>query len=772
MSPRPHTTSTLRRLPLLLALTLACDPGSDPVVPNVLDPALIELADSAVSFKVMEADPNPDPITIAIANGGEAELTGLSVEVEYLSGHSEGWLDVTVATGASTVLRVEAKTEALFPGAYEATVQVMAEGAANSPRQVAVSLHVEALPDPARIRYDRGSVEFDVALGAEGASERVMITNAGERPLIDLSARVVHLSGADWIEAELDSAAAPTGLTVTARTAHLDAGSYHGRVDLSSDSASNGNVSVSVRLLVRDTRPTIELSPAERHLTGYEGSEHAAASYIRVTNGGEGSLGEVSFGVNYAQGQPTGWLAATSHSSEAPFTIDLQPSAGNLTAGIYEAYVVVSSPDASNGADSVYVRFDVAPPGPIIALSDSSVRFNAEQHGASPPPRLVTITNIGEGTLTDLELDTTHVALDGSWLRASLDRTTAPAVLSLTVLPGGLAEGLHQTRLSIGSPVAQNEYGYVGLGVSVVISPGLPDYQLEVNWNIPDTARAGDRLAVPSYLERNSGTGWGGGHHVGFYLSTDADVTTDDLLVERRSYHGLDAGEERALPGGGFELPAGVPPGDYHLGVIIDIDQVVHESDEANNVSATMPLTVHPFVNRYSLSVGSSPTEGGWIDVQPHLLEYDEGTVVTLTAHPRQSWGFGGWGGDLSGSGLVVQIVMDGDKSVSATFERLPPELRPFGDLARVVLSWNYTWPCIADADGRCIRSPEDRVEIEESTTGDASDFVSVYLSDETRPTAGTVILPRDPGTYYYRVRGYGPGWSTDYSSVLAATVR
>lgn len=47
---------------------------------------------------------------------------------------------------------------------------------------------------------------------------------------------------------------------------------------------------------------------------------------------------------------------------------------------------------------------------------------------------------------------------------------------------------------------------------------------------------------------------------------------------------------------------------------------------------------------------------------------YDNGEVVTLTAVPAPGWSFAGWSGDASGSATPIQVVMDADKSVTATF--------------------------------------------------------------------------------------------------------
>jgi parallel beta-helix repeat protein len=47
---------------------------------------------------------------------------------------------------------------------------------------------------------------------------------------------------------------------------------------------------------------------------------------------------------------------------------------------------------------------------------------------------------------------------------------------------------------------------------------------------------------------------------------------------------------------------------------------------------------------------------------------YDDGTVVTLTAHPGVKSYLASWSGDCSGTGLTTQVTMDADKTCTATF--------------------------------------------------------------------------------------------------------
>jgi surface protein len=53
--------------------------------------------------------------------------------------------------------------------------------------------------------------------------------------------------------------------------------------------------------------------------------------------------------------------------------------------------------------------------------------------------------------------------------------------------------------------------------------------------------------------------------------------------------------------------------------------------------------------------------------------DYNSGTVVELTATPKEGWGFMEWKGDLTGTENPKEITIDKPKTVTAVFETLPP---------------------------------------------------------------------------------------------------
>ena len=75
-------------------------------------------------------------------------------------------------------------------------------------------------------------------------------------------------------------------------------------------------------------------------------------------------------------------------------------------------------------------------------------------------------------------------------------------------------------------------------------------------------------------------------------------------------------------------------------------------------------------ITTYSLTI-TTPTNGT-VNASPVGPNYASGTTVTLTATPSSGYQFSSWSGSLTGSTNPATILMNGNKTVSATFTQLP----------------------------------------------------------------------------------------------------
>lgn len=101
----------------------------------------------------------------------------------------------------------------------------------------------------------------------------------------------------------------------------------------------------------------------------------------------------------------------------------------------------------------------------------------------------------------------------------------------------------------------------------------------------------------------------------------------------------------------------------------------------------------------------------GDIDLSPFGGVYNDGTVVTLTANPEDFWEFDSWSGDIVSTDSTIDITMDANKSVNATFQflGLPP---------------------IADANGPYIGVLSSAITFSSDGSNDPDGEVDAYLWD------------------------------------------
>lgn len=84
------------------------------------------------------------------------------------------------------------------------------------------------------------------------------------------------------------------------------------------------------------------------------------------------------------------------------------------------------------------------------------------------------------------------------------------------------------------------------------------------------------------------------------------------------------------------------------------------------NVTASHAIAASFAIDTHLLTVQVQGS--GIVTASPSQDRYDFGSTVQLTASPGSGWVFQGWSGDAGGPGATVTILMDGDKTVLATF--------------------------------------------------------------------------------------------------------
>ena len=109
---------------------------------------------------------------------------------------------------------------------------------------------------------------------------------------------------------------------------------------------------------------------------------------------------------------------------------------------------------------------------------------------------------------------------------------------------------------------------------------------------------------------------------------------------------------------------------------------------------------------------------------------YDPGDFVHITATPAVGWEFAGWSGDLTGSASPDFILMDGNKTVTATFTETPKNIES------------------CDSAG----GKKDSFMIGDDVYGNGTGYLpqttyDIYVVEDVTWVDGMAIPPRVPGT-------------------------
>ena len=106
-----------------------------------------------------------------------------------------------------------------------------------------------------------------------------------------------------------------------------------------------------------------------------------------------------------------------------------------------------------------------------------------------------------------------------------------------------------------------------------------------------------------------------------------------------------------------------------------DINNVTSTKQNLDGATGLLVLASDDSTNFYLhnfLTLGASYTltvnTQGNGTVSPSSGSYPQGSTVTLTATPASGYEFSGWSGDLSGTANPASLVMNSDKTVTATF--------------------------------------------------------------------------------------------------------
>jgi len=400
-------------------------------------------------------------------------------------------------------------------------------------------------------------------------------------------------------------------------------------------------------------------------------------------NGSHPRLANVTFRGNYAQSRG----GATSN-------VDSNPTLRNVTfSGNYAA----GSGGAMDNAGSSPTLINVAFSGNYAERGGGVIN-----QGSSPTLRNVTFTgnraeSYGGGIynyasspiLTNVTFGGNHAGIAGGAMHSGW--YSNPTLVNCILWANGPQE------IDIGDNTSVTiAYSNVGLPTGVYPGTGninqdplfidpVPEdkapttdgnYRLRIGSPAID-AGTNDVVTVNMDLDGNprivDGTGDGtaivdmGAYEFQVHLEYTLDVTIIgegevDIDPEQDTYAYGDVVTLKPTPDPGWTFDAWSGP---------DADDLSDKSDGSWDlvIHSDKRVTATFIQDEYTLDVGI--VGQGDVNVDPHQDTYHYGDVITLTATPDAGWSFDGWTGDLESTDNPLELMVEGDTVITATFKKM-----------------------------------------------------------------------------------------------------
>jgi len=180
--------------------------------------------------------------------------------------------------------------------------------------------------------------------------------------------------------------------------------------------------------------------------------------------------------------------------------------------------------------------------------------------------------------------------------------------------------------------------------------------------------------------------------------------------------------------------------------------------DAAGHATQDVSNAVFSITGR-SLTVNVAPTGKGTVSKSPDQAGYANGTPVQLTANPGTGWSFSAWSGAVADSSNPVNVVMDADKTVTATFVDVAPPTVALktpngGENLGLGLHYSITWTM---ADNDTVNS----VDLALSRNGAAGPFATLTTGLRNRSKFDWVVTTPATTHALIRITAHDPAGHT-----------
>ena len=289
-------------------------------------------------------------------------------------------------------------------------------------------------------------------------------------------------------------------------------------------------------------------------------------------------------------------------------------------------------------------------------------------------------------------------------------------------------------------------------------SPDLIVDYISASWSSAD---AGDSKSVSVRIE-NQGDASSGSFRWGLYLSTDTSITTSDTHLDDWSQSSISSGSSRSTSKS-ITIPTTIPGARYYVGMIVDINNQVSESDENNNDdydSGRVTINEAPDLTGRSCSTPSTGVVGDYLDSSISLsIENDPGGSYIASS------GAFDWGMFLSSDSTITtsdtQVGSDQYKSSISGGSYSSDTLSSSNRIPSSLSGGTYHWGFIVDINSDVDEQDETnniyycgQITIEDDDADLEADSVG---------TSSSSAVMGDTITVSYRINNIGHDYSGSF---------
>lgn len=282
-------------------------------------------------------------------------------------------------------------------------------------------------------------------VGNPPAAQSIEVTATGSSAV---SFTAAASSTGNWLSVTPSSGVTPASLSVSVSGAGLAAGVYSGQIVLTSGTAGNPQTAIPVTMTVINTQ-TLSIDTTPLNFTYTYGGSNPAPQTLQLTS----ALGntQVPFTIQPQSPYFDQWLTVTPTSGTTPATLTVSPlvtpanftplpadslSQSNWQVAVGAQFVIVAG-TAGSAQTTVPVVLNVTS---NVSVAPTSLAFTYQIGGSLPAAQSLQVGLLGNASPAFTVSCATFV---GNWLSATPSSGTAPASVSVSVSPAGLAAGTY-----------------------------------------------------------------------------------------------------------------------------------------------------------------------------------------------------------------------------------------------------------------------------------------------------------------------------------------